>query len=178
MAGHCCVAGSCARSQTHTLCSFQPSPGNKQHSLSHWPRSVTGFFHSLRSLPLRSGGTRCLWRCCGCARAPGLGRIGTGLCAQWIPRTFKKKKKKKTEKPALVIVMGVSLRQLRCIFMETRSSPTAHGHSSLMRLIRGIYSFAAPWADQLLQHTCNAVHSHRALTIKSGCRKLIISNQQ
>lgn len=47
-----------------TRAHFAPSasPGNKDHSLSHWPRSVTGFFHSLPSLPLRSGGTRrLLW---------------------------------------------------------------------------------------------------------------------
>lgn len=95
-----CSSSVCTLSHAH----FAPSasPGNKEHSLSHWPRSVAGFFHSLPSLPLRSEGTRCLLWCCGYARAPGLGRIGTGLCAQWIPRTPKKKRKKKTKHRCLL----------------------------------------------------------------------------
>lgn len=91
-----CSSTVCTLTPAHTALSA--SPGNKDHSLSHWPRSVTGFLHSLPSLPLRSEGTRCLLWCCGCARALGLGRVGTGLCAQWMLRTCKKKKKKKREK--------------------------------------------------------------------------------
>lgn len=79
-----------AHALTRTHFAASASPGNKKHSLSHWPRSVIGFFHSLPSLPLRSEGTRCPLWCCVCARASGLGRVGTCLCAQWILRTCKK----------------------------------------------------------------------------------------
>lgn len=158
----------------HARCS-SASLGNKEYSFSHWP-SLGDRVSSIRPPVCHSGAKihEDCCGCCGCVRASGLGRDWPD-CAVDVEDRIKK--------PSLyIIVMGASYRCILHIFMDpcfiVNSSLSALCHSGLMRLIKSIYYFAAPWGKTNCCTICNVFHFRRLLAVISWCRLLITHNHK